>query len=364
MSNETAPHAAKGLFAGKARTVAAVAAFSGLALATTVSVQATQNASEQAPAAAVSEAPASDNTVSAEPAAKADKAQENAAKEQKAAKTEKAQPAAQAPAQPSVVQAAPVADVTPLQAPAVPAAAPTVVTASENVTSVAEQAPVAQGRHAAPATAQTVAKEAAAEQRAAVASPVIPNYAPAQGAAAAQPASYKAPQAPAATKAQAAPTAQAATQVTTQSNTQAKAEAAPAATQVTTQSNTQAKAQAAPAAKASSVSGSAKGQAILGAAEAQLGVAQDCTMLVTNSLKAVGINHHGWPASYKSLGTQVSADQARAGDIAYYANGGSGMAHVAIYAGNGQAIHGGWNGNQTVKTSAYVGSGPEFIRVG
>lgn len=345
MSNETAPHAAKGIFAGKARTVAAVAAFSGLALATTVSVQATQNASEQAPAAAVSEAPASENTVSAEPAAKADKAQENAAKEQKAAKTEKAQPAAQAPAQPSVVQAAPVADVTPLQAPAVPAAAPTVVTASENVTSVAEQAPVAQGRHAAPATAQTVAKEAAAEQRAAVASPVIPNYAPAQGAAAAQPASYKASQAPAAPKAQAAPTAQAATQVTTQSNTQAKA-------------------QAAPAAKVSSVSGSAKGQAILGAAEAQLGVAQDCTMLVTNSLKAVGINHHGWPASYKSLGTQVSADQARAGDIAYYANGGSGMAHVAIYAGNGQAIHGGWNGNQTVKTSAYVGSGPEFIRVG
>lgn len=345
MSNETAPHAAKGIFAGKARTVAAVAAFSGLALATTVSVQATQNASEQAPAAAVSEAPASDNTVSAEPAAKADKAQENAAKEQKAAKTEKAQPAVQAPAQPSVVQAAPVADVTPLQAPAVPAAAPTVVTASENVTSVAEQAPVAQGRHAAPATAQTVAKEAAAEQRAAVASPVIPNYAPAQGAAAAQPASYKAPQAPAAPKAQAAPQAQAATQVTTQSNAQAKA-------------------QAAPAAKASSVSGSAKGQAILGAAEAQLGVAQDCTMLVTNSLKAVGINHHGWPASYKSLGTQVSADQARAGDIAYYANGGSGMAHVAIYAGNGQAIHGGWNGNQTVKTSAYVGSGPEFIRVG
>ena len=94
MTNETTTQSAKGLFAGKARTVAAVAAFSGLALATTVSVQATQNASdEQAPAAAVSEAPASDNTVSAEPAAKADKAQENAAKEQKAAKTENAQPA-------------------------------------------------------------------------------------------------------------------------------------------------------------------------------------------------------------------------------------------------------------------------------
>ncbi len=86
-------------------------------------------------------------------------------------------------------------------------------------------------------------------------------------------------------------------------------------------------------------------------------------MLVTNSLKAVGINHHGWPASYKSLGTQVSAAEAQAGDIAYYANGGSGSAHVAIYAGNGQAIHGGWNGSQTVKASVNVGSGPEFIRV-
>ena len=47
MSNETAPHAAKGIFAGKARTVAAVAAFSGLALATTVSVQAMDDATQQ-----------------------------------------------------------------------------------------------------------------------------------------------------------------------------------------------------------------------------------------------------------------------------------------------------------------------------
>ena len=94
MTNETASHSAKSLFAGKARTVAAVAAFSGLALATTVSVQATQNADEQAPAAAVSEAPASENTVSAQPAAKADKAEK--AKEKK---TEKAK----APAQPAAL---------------------------------------------------------------------------------------------------------------------------------------------------------------------------------------------------------------------------------------------------------------------
>ena len=109
MTNETTTQSAKGLFAGKARTVAAVAAFSGLALATTVSVQATQNASdEQAPAAAVSEAPASENTVSAEPAAKADKA-EKAEK----APAKKAEPA-KAPVQPAVVQAAPVAEVTPV----------------------------------------------------------------------------------------------------------------------------------------------------------------------------------------------------------------------------------------------------------
>jgi hypothetical protein len=39
------------------------------------------------------------------------------------------------------------------------------------------------------------------------------------------------------------------------------------------------------------------------------------------------------------------------------------MAHIAVYAGNGQAVHGGYNGNQTVVFSANVGSGPVFIRV-
>ena len=39
------------------------------------------------------------------------------------------------------------------------------------------------------------------------------------------------------------------------------------------------------------------------------------------------------------------------------------QAHIAVYAGNGQAIHGGWNGNQTVVNSVNVGSGPVFIRV-
>ncbi|MGX7089206.1 LysM peptidoglycan-binding domain-containing protein [Gemella morbillorum] len=111
------------------------------------------------------------------------------------------------------------------------------------------------------------------------------------------------------------------------------------------------------------VASSNKAAAIYQAAMAQLGRIQDCTMLVTNSLKAVGINFHDWPAGYMSLGTVVPASQAQPGDLVYYANGGLGFAHIAVYAGNGQAIHGGWNGNQTVVNSVNVGSGPVFIRV-
>jgi cell wall-associated NlpC family hydrolase len=111
------------------------------------------------------------------------------------------------------------------------------------------------------------------------------------------------------------------------------------------------------------VAASSKGQAILSAAYAQLGVSQDCTMLVTNALAAVGINFHDWPAGYLSLGKTVSAAEAQPGDLIYYADGGAGMAHIAVYAGNGQAVHGGYNGNQTVVFSANVGSGPVFIRV-
>lgn len=109
---------------------------------------------------------------------------------------------------------------------------------------------------------------------------------------------------------------------------------------------------------------SGMGASIAAAAYAQLGVAQDCTMLATNSLAAVGINYHGWPAGYLSLGRTVSAAEAQPGDLAYYENGGMGMAHIAVYVGNGQAVHGGWNGGTTALFSVNVGSGPVFIRVG
>ena len=124
---------------------------------------------------------------------------------------------------------------------------------------------------------------------------------------------------------------------------------------------------AAPAAQtkpaATTTPSGSKNAAIYQAALAQVGRYQDCTMLVTNALKSVGINYHDWPAGYMKLGTQVSASQAQAGDLIYYANGGTGLAHIAVYAGNGQAVHGGWLGNQTVVNTANVGSGPVYIRV-
>ena len=124
-----------------------------------------------------------------------------------------------------------------------------------------------------------------------------------------------------------------------------------------------AKTQAPAAAATTQVASSNKGAAIYQAALAQLGTFQDCTLLVTNALKAVGINFHDWPAGYMSLGTVVPASQAQPGDLIYYANGGLGLAHIAVYAGNGQAIHGGWNGNQTALNTANVGSGAVYIRV-
>ena len=145
----------------------------------------------------------------------------------------------------------------------------------------------------------------------------------------------------------------------------AKAEEKPVATPAvaTAAPTVTAKTQAPAAVATTQVASSNKGAAIYQAALAQLGTFQDCTMLVTNALKAVGINFHDWPAGYMSLGTVVPASQAQPGDLVYYANGGTGLAHIAVYAGNGQAVHGGWLGNQTALNTANVGSGAVYIRV-
>ena len=219
-----------------------------------------------------------------------------------------------------------------------------------------QAAPVAQTRVAAPA-AQTKAAAPAVQTKAAA--PAAQTKAAATTAPATQ--TKAATPAPKAETKAAAPAAQ--TKAATPApKAETKAAAQTPAPVAQTKAATPAPAAQTKPAATTTPSGS-KNAAIYQAALAQVGRYQDCTMLVTNALKSVGINYHDWPAGYMKLGTQVSASQAQAGDLVYYANGGTGLAHIAVYAGNGQAVHGGWLGNQTVVNTANVGSGPVYIRV-
>ena len=316
-----------------------------------------------------------------------------------------------APVQAAPVQAAPVARVQAAPVAQTRVAAPaaqTKVAAPAAQTKAA--APAAQTKAAAPA-AQTKAAAPAAQTKAAAPAAQTKVAAPAAQTKAAAPAAQTKAAAPVAQTKAAAPVAQTKAVTTAAPKTETKAAAqtpAPAAQTkavTTTAPKTETKAAAqtpapaaqtkaatpapkaetkaatqtpAPAAQtkaatpapvaqtkpaATTAPSGSKNAAIYQAALAQVGRYQDCTMLVTNALKSVGINYHDWPAGYMKLGTQVSASQAQAGDLIYYANGGTGLAHIAVYAGNGQAVHGGWLGNQTVVNTANVGSGPVYIRV-
>lgn len=119
------------------------------------------------------------------------------------------------------------------------------------------------------------------------------------------------------------------------------------------------------AATSTAVSVGAGGGAIASAALAQVGEIQTCTQLVADSLAAVGIPYTGMGNLF-NLGPTIAGSQATPGDIVYYSNGGVGSAHVAVYIGNGQAVHGGWSGNQTVVSGVNLpgGSAPVFIDVG
>ena len=278
-----------------------------------------------------------------------------------------------APVQAAPVQAAPVARVQAAPVAQTRVAAPaaqTRVAAPAAQTKVA--APAAQTKAAAPA-AQTKVAAPAAQTRVAAPAAQTKVAAPAAQTKVAAPAAQTKVAAPAAQTKAAAPAAQTKAAATTAPATQTKA--ATPAPKAETKAATQTPAPAAqtkaatpaPAAQtkpaATTTPSGSKNAAIYQAALAQVGRYQDCTMLVTNALKSVGINYHDWPAGYMKLGTQVSASQAQAGDLVYYANGGTGLAHIAVYAGNGQAVHGGWLGNQTVVNTANVGSGPVYIRV-
>lgn len=102
--------------------------------------------------------------------------------------------------------------------------------------------------------------------------------------------------------------------------------------------------------------GSGNGAALLGAAYAQIGITQDCTRMVENALASIGIISGDLaPAQFFKFGTVVGTPAP--GDIIISAG------HVGIYAGNGQMISGGFNGNQTVlHPISYVG-GYSAVRV-
>ena len=297
-----------------------------------------------------------------------------------------------APVQAAPVQAAPVARVQAAPVAQTRVAAPAAQTkAAAPAAQTKVAAPAAQTKAAAPA-AQTKAAAPAAQTKAAAPAAQTKAAAPAAQTKAAAPAAQTkavtttAPKtetkaaaqtpAPAAQTKAATPAPKAETKPVAQTPAPAaqtkaatpapKAETKPAAQTPAPAAQTKA-ATPAPAAQtkpaATTTPSGSKNAAIYQAALAQVGRYQDCTMLVTNALKSVGINYHDWPAGYMKLGTQVSASQAQAGDLVYYANGGTGLAHIAVYAGNGQAVHGGWLGNQTVVNTANVGSGPVYIRV-
>ena len=223
-------------------------------------------------------------------------------------------------------------------------------------------APAAQTKAAAPAAQTKAATPAAQTKAAATTAPATQTKAATPAPKAETKAAAQTP-APAAQTRAATPAPKAETKAATPAaQTKAAAQTPAPAAQTKAAAQTPAPAAQTKPAATTTPSGS-KNAAIYQAALAQVGRYQDCTMLVTNALKSVGINYHDWPAGYMKLGTQVSASQAQAGDLIYYANGGTGLAHIAVYAGNGQAVHGGWLGNQTVVNTANVGSGPVYIRV-
>ena len=109
------------------------------------------------------------------------------------------------------------------------------------------------------------------------------------------------------------------------------------------------------------------GQRISAEAQKLVGVTDGlwCTQVVQQALANAGVSdaYQLWPDQYVGVYGYYT-DSPQAGDLLYYNNGGRGIDHIAIYIGNGMAVHGNYNG-KTVIASAYVpgAANPQFIRV-
>lgn len=109
------------------------------------------------------------------------------------------------------------------------------------------------------------------------------------------------------------------------------------------------------------------GQRISAEAQKLVGVTDGlwCTQVVQQALANAGVSdaYQLWPDQYAGQYGYYTNDP-QEGDLLYYNNGGRGVDHIAIYIGNGQAVHGNYEG-KTVIASAYLSTAasPQFIRV-
>lgn len=70
------------------------------------------------------------------------------------------------------------------------------------------------------------------------------------------------------------------------------------------------------------------------------------------------------PENFLKIGTPIALSSVHPGDIVYYADGGYGSSHVAVYIGNGMCVHGGWGSSQDIVIySMNVGSGLKAVRI-
>ncbi|AUZ34935.1 peptidoglycan-binding protein LysM [Arthrobacter sp. PGP41] len=107
---------------------------------------------------------------------------------------------------------------------------------------------------------------------------------------------------------------------------------------------------------ASAGTGTGTGAAILANAYGQVGQIQDCTAMVEKALRSVGMSVGDLaPTQFYQYGSTVSSPAP--GDLVITAG------HVGVYAGDGQVVSGGVNGNQTAVHSISWLSGASFVRV-
>lgn len=112
---------------------------------------------------------------------------------------------------------------------------------------------------------------------------------------------------------------------------------------------------------------SSLGDRISSSAQELVGVTDGlwCTQVVQQALANAGVSdaYQLWPDQYQGVYGYYT-DSPLAGDLIYYNNGGRGVDHIAIYIGNGQAVHGNYNGKTVIAGAYQNGMGnPQYIRV-